>query len=236
MDKADFSTIQKLFGENNFTLTAEQYAAFDAYASFLVEYNEKVNLTAITEPMEIWKKHFLDSIYPLRLAEIPQKASLIDVGTGAGFPSVPMAIYRKDLQITMLDSLQKRIVFLEQLAEKTGLSDWRCIHGRAEDAGREPALREMYDVATARAVATLPVLCEYCLPFVKVGGVFLALKGPSEHAADAAHAIEVLGGVLEDEISYNLCGEERKLIVIRKTAQISTSYPRKSHRIKQNPL
>lgn len=234
--KIDFSTIQSLFVENKLNITKKHYEALNIYSEFLVEYNQKINLTAITEPYEIWKKHFLDSIYPLSLVELPERAEVIDVGTGAGFPGVPMAIYRNDIHLTMLDSLQKRLVFLEQLAVKTELNHWRCVHGRAEDVGHDEMLRGKYDAAVARAVAALPVLCEYCLPFVKVGGMFLALKGPSESAAEAANAIEQLGAVLEDEIAYTLCGEERKLIIIRKISQTPTIFPRKSKKIQQKPL
>lgn len=234
--KTDFLTIQKLFVENELDLSKEQYESLEIYRKFLVEYNENVNLTAITEPGEIWKKHFLDSIYPLKLVEIPVNSTLIDIGTGAGFPSVPMAIYRNDINITMLDSLQKRIFFLQQLAVKTGLSNWKCIHGRAEDMGKDEAYREKYDVAVARAVAALPVLCEYCLPFVKIGGMFLALKGPNESSSDAEKAVSELGGSIENEMCYDLCGDERKLIVIRKISQTPTKYPRRSKRIEQFPL
>lgn len=234
--KTDFLTIQKLFVENELDLSQEQYESLEIYRKFLVEYNENVNLTAITEPGEIWKKHFLDSIYPLKLVEIPVNSTLIDVGTGAGFPSVPMAIYRNDINITMLDSLQKRIVFLQQLAVKTGLSTWKCIHGRAEDIGKNENYREKYDVAVARAVAALPVLCEYCMPFVKVGGMFMALKGPNESSSDAEKAVSELGGSIENEICYDLCGDERKLIVIRKISQTPTKYPRRSKRIEKFPL
>lgn len=234
--KTDFLTIQKLFVENGLNLTEKQFKALEIYSEFLLEYNEKVNLTAIVEPDEIWKKHFLDSIYPIRLADISESSSIIDVGTGAGFPSVPMAIYRDDLNITMLDSLQKRIVFLEQLAIKTGIKSWQCVHGRAEDIGKNPEYREKYDVAVARAVATLPVLCEYCLPFVKVGGCFIALKGPNECANDAVNAIAELGGKVEKEIAYNLCGDDRKIVIISKVSQTPTKYPRRSKRIQQMPL
>ncbi len=234
--KTDLSTIQGLFVEKGLELTEEQYNALCTYGEFLVEYNKNVNLTAITDPVEIWNKHFLDSIYPLSLFELPLNASVIDVGTGAGFPGVPMNIYRKDLKLTMLDSLQKRLVFLEQLAEKTKLTDWKCVHGRAEDAGHSEHMRESYDVATARAVAALPVLCEYCLPFVKVGGVFIALKGPGEDGESAKSAIEALGGQLEKEFSYNIYGEERRLIVVRKISHTPTCYPRKSKKIQQKPL
>lgn len=234
--KTDFSTIQGLFVENDLNLTKEQYDKLSIYGEFLVEYNKNVNLTAIVEPEEIWKKHFLDSIYPLSLYEILENASIIDVGTGAGFPGVPMAIYKDDIALTMLDSLKKRLVFLEMLAKKTGLENWQCVHGRAEEAGHDKNFREAFDVATARAVAALPVLCEYCMPFVKVGGVFLALKGPGEDGTSAANAIEILGGKLEAEYKYNIYGEERRLIVIRKISQTPTNYPRKSKKIQQKPL
>lgn len=234
--KTDFLTIQKMFVENGLELTEKQYNHFVIYSKFLIEYNEKINLTAITDSGEIWVKHFLDSVFPLKFADIPENASLIDVGTGAGFPSVPMAIYRNDLNITMLDSLQKRIDFLQQLAVKTGLSTWNCIHGRAEEIGRDIDFREKFDAATARAVASLPVLCEYCIPFVKVGGIFIALKGPNESSSDAESAISELGGIVEKEICYDLCGDERKLIVVRKVSQTPTKYPRRSKRIQQFPL
>lgn len=234
--KTDFLTIQKLFVESKLDLTKKQFEAFEIYSKFLLEYNQNVNLTAITEPDEIWIKHFLDSIYPLKFVDIMNAASVIDVGTGAGFPSVPMAIYRDDLNITMLDSLQKRLVFLEQLAIKTGLNSWKCVHGRAEDIGKNPEYREKYDVAVARAVAALPVLCEYCLPFVKIGGCFIALKGPNECADDVRNAVSELGGKIENEITYNLCGDDRKVIIISKVSQTPTKYPRRSKRIQQMPL
>ena len=234
--KADILTIQKLFVEYKIQLSEKNIVALSKYCDFLIDYNKKVNLTAIVEPEEIWRRHFLDSIYPLTLADIPDGASLIDIGTGAGFPSVPMAIYRGDLKITMLDSLMKRITFLQQLAVKTGIENWQCVHGRAEDIGHMVEYREKYDVATARAVAPLPVLCEYCIPFVKPSGIFLALKGPNESASDAENAVKTLGGVVEDEILYKICGEERRLVVIRKISHTPTNYPRKSKRIQQMPL
>lgn len=234
--KTDFSAVKDLFAEKGLIITEKQYSLLSEYADFLVEYNEKVNLTAITDTNEIWVKHFLDSIVPLSYAELPENASIIDVGTGAGFPSVPMGVYRGDLKITMLDSLMKRITFLEQLSEKMELKNWRCIHSRAEDAGNLPEYRETFDAATARAVAALPVLCEYCMPFVKPGGIFIALKGPSECSDDAALAIRELGGAVEKEVTYEIGGEIRRLIVIRKISHTPTKYPRKSSRIKQKPL
>lgn len=154
-----------------------QLGAFAAYGDFLLEYNEKVNLTAITDPAQIAVKHFADSVIPLSLIGLPQGCSLIDVGTGAGFPGVPLKIMRPDLSLTLLDSLQKRLTFLEQLSGRLGQEN-AFVHARAEAAGAMPALRGRFDVAASRAVARLSVLCEYCLPLVKVGGFMLALKGP----------------------------------------------------------
>ena len=159
-----------------FAPTENQLEKFDRYASMLFEWNEKINLTAITEPDEIVIKHFIDSLLLLRAFPLPESASLIDVGTGAGFPSVPAAIVRPDIRLTLMDSLNKRITFLETL---TGALDIpaHCVHARAEEVGGKEEFRERYDAACARAVAHLRELSEYCLPFVKVGGVFIALKG-----------------------------------------------------------
>ena len=198
-------------------LDAGQLAAFDSYAQFLVEYNEKVNLTAITDPAEICEKHFLDSLLLLKAVDLPKGGSLVDVGTGAGFPAVPVKIVRPDLAVTLLDGLNKRIVFLEQLSAKLGQEN-RTIHARAEEAGRGE-LREIYDCATARAVADLRVLSEYCLPLVKVGGVFAALKGPTgkDEARAAGKGIELLGGRVEAIREYSLPdGSRREIVVVRK--------------------
>ena len=156
------------------TQAAEQ---LDTYAQLLVEWNGKMNLTAITDPQGIVFKHFVDSLLLLKAVELPQGSSLIDVGAGAGFPSMPVKIARPDLAVTMLDSLQKRLTFLEEVSRQLEL-DCTFIHARAEDGGREKKLRERFDFATARAVAHLRELAEYCLPYVKVGGYFVALKGP----------------------------------------------------------
>lgn len=174
IDTARFSAAAAAEG---FELTARQLEQFDQYAQFLVEYNEKVNLTAITDPEGIEVKHFLDSLMLLKAVELPEGASVIDVGTGAGFPSVPAKIVRDDLRLTLLDGLNKRIVFLGELSRRLGQEN-TALHARAEEAARGE-LREQFDLATARAVADLRVLAEYCLPFVKVGGVFAALKGPT---------------------------------------------------------
>lgn len=219
-------------------LTQEQAAQFSTYAETLVEWNRVMNLTAITDPQEIIVKHFLDSLLLFRAYSLPENASLIDVGTGAGFPGLPAKIYRPDLRVTLLDSLQKRLNFLEAVCEKTG-AEAKRIHARAEDAGREPALRESYDAACARAVAALPVLCEYCLPFVRVGGCFIAMKGPGleEELQAADRAIRTLGGKLESTAAFTLPdGSERRIAVIRKIAPTPKAYPRPAAKIKKSPL
>ena len=219
-------------------ISEESYAKFDEYADFLIEYNEKVNLTAITEPKEIAIKHFADSVAILNFVKIKDGARLIDVGCGAGFPSVPLKIARDDLKITLLDSLNKRIVFLEELCEKLGIKA-ETVHGRAEDVGKLPKYREKYDVATARAVAGLPELAEYCLPFVKVGGVFAAMKGPDpgDEIKEAEKAIEILGGKIKKVEKYSLSdGSGRSVIIIEKMLPTPSKYPRPAAKIAKAPL
>ena len=210
----------------------------DQYAQLLVEWNEKMNLTAITEPRDIVIKHFLDSLLLCKAVELPQGASMIDVGTGAGFPSVPVALYRPDLKLTLLDSLNKRITFLSAVCEAVSLPA-SCVHGRAEEMGSKPAYREQYDVACARAVAHLRELAEYCLPFVKQGGVFVALKGYEieEELEEARYAIGQMGGEVADIQKYQLPDDNRRaIVVIKKVRQTPAKYPRPSAKIKKSPL
>jgi 16S rRNA (guanine527-N7)-methyltransferase len=229
----EFQTIAKPYGLD---VTEELYDKLEVYAKYLVEYNEKVNLTAITEHSEIYIKHFLDSIIPLKYVDIPQGATLIDVGTGAGFPSIPMKLYRPDIKPTLLDSLNKRIVFLESLCDRLNI-DVECIHGRAEDFGKDECYREQFDFATARAVANLQVLSEYCLPFVKVGGSFVAMKGLSEDLDTAKKAINTLGGKVVNDVNYTIPPEDnRRIIVIEKVVSTPKKYPRISGKIKSKPL
>ena len=193
----DLTRAQSLFSEHQISLSLSQLEQLDRYAQLLVEWNRKMNLTAITDPEGILIKHFLDSILPFTLVPLPQGALLIDVGTGAGFPAIPLLIWRPDLQITLLDSLKKRLTFLEAALSTCGLAA-QVIHCRAEDGGRRPDLREQFDLATARAVANLRELSEYCLPYIKPGGMFYALKG-GDAAAEirgAEKAIHLLGGRL----------------------------------------
>lgn len=227
-----------LFVGCGISLTDAQLESFDLYAQLLTEWNEKINLTAITDAEGIEQKHFLDSVLPLGMLEIPKDASVIDVGTGAGFPSCPMKIVRTDLHITLLDSLNKRISFLQALSDKLSLGA-DCIHGRAEELGRTGEHREKFDIATARAVANLSQLCEYCLPFVKIGGAFVALKGSGgrEELEAAQNAIKMLGGKVEQCIDYSLpCGDGRTLIVIRKIAPAPEKYPRNKGQMTKKPL
>lgn len=224
--------------EEGFALTEEMLDSFDRYAQLLVEWNEKMNLTAITAPDEITVKHFLDSLLLLNCLELQEHAAVIDVGTGAGFPAVPCAIARPDLQITLLDSLQKRITFLQELTAALNIPAV-CIHVRAEEGGQNPVLRGQFDLASARAVARLRELTEYCLPFVKVGGTFAALKGYEieEELGEAKKAIKLLGGEVADVRKFILPDESRRAIVlIRKISQTPTEYPRNSAKMKKQPL
>lgn len=234
----DLVYLEEIFGEQNISLSADQMDLFDRYAERLCEYNKKVNLTAITEPREIAMKHFLDSVLPFTFFPVKPGASVIDVGTGAGFPGAVLAIYRPDLAVTLLDSLAKRLAFLRELLPAMDIPA-TTIHARAEDAGQDHSLRERFDIATARAVAPLHELAEYCLPFVKPGGYFAALKGSeiTEELAGAKNAIATLGGQTEEIIPYTLPdGSARHLILIKKISQTPTKYPRNPAKIAKNPL
>lgn len=232
----NFQQAESMFVENKLDYSRELHEKLEIYANFLVEYNKKVNLTAITEPQEIWLKHFIDSILFAKYVEIPENALVIDVGTGAGFPSVPLKLYRNDIKLTLLDSLNKRIFFLNELSTKLGITV-ETYHSRAEEAAKNEALREKYDIATARAVAAMPVLCEYCMGFVKKGGKFAAMKGVSEEINDFKKAVSIMGGGNVEEINYKLGGTDgRKIFLIEKISHTPSKYPRNSSQIKNKPL
>lgn len=231
----DFEFCRREFEKYSLELSAEMYEKFDIYAEFLVEYNKNVNLTAITEPQEILVKHFIDSCLILKHVEIPTASTLIDVGTGAGFPSVPLKIMRPDLKITLLDSLAKRITFLQKLCEKLSI-EAEFIHGRAEDVAKTTEYREKFDFSCARAVANLSILSEYCIPFVKVGGCFISMKGPSERAEDSANAISLLGAEIKSVQGYMLGSDLRIIVEIKKISHTPTKYPRNSGQIKKKSL
>ena len=225
-------------------ITDTLYQRLDTYARLLVEWNEKMNLTAITNPVGVAVKHFADSLTAAPL--LPEgDFSLIDVGTGAGFPGVPLALLRDDCKLTLLDSLNKRLIFLDEVCREVGLHA-TLVHTRAEEGGRKPELRERFDVATARAVAALPTLCEYCLPFVKVGGRFLALKGPDgdREQEAAARAVATLGGKFVGAQTLTLSAQPeegvepmtRRLVEIAKVKPTPPKYPRQSAKIAKQPL
>ncbi|WMJ21780.1 16S rRNA (guanine(527)-N(7))-methyltransferase RsmG [Paludicola sp. MB14-C6] len=221
-----------------YLLSDEQLLKLDQYAQLLVEWNEKINLTAITEPDDIVMKHFIDSFLLLNHIQTKEPFSLIDVGTGAGFPSLPCKIICDSMQLTMLDSLNKRINFLNEVVQNVGVKA-QCIHGRAEESGKQPELREKFTYATARAVAHLRELSEYCLPFVKVGGYFVALKGfeIEEELEEAKAAIKVLGGQIVDVKKYELKDSgKRAIVVVKKISQTPTKYPRSFGKMKKQPI
>ena len=232
MDKIKF--IIDSFKSSGIDITDEQADKYFKLYEFLVEYNQNVNLTAITEFSDVIIKHFVDSVLPFTMIDLKDGASFIDVGTGAGFPSIPLMIYRNDLKGTLLEALNKRCVFLEKACELVGVKA-TIVHGRAEDYAKEK--RGQFDIATARAVAAMPVLSEYCMPYVKKGGMFVALKSVNEEITESENAIKVLGGKLIKQIDYSIAnGDNRRLFVIEKISDTPTKYPRNPSMIKKKPL
>lgn len=226
-------------------LSAESIWAFKEYARILRQWNEVMNLTNIVDDNGIALRHFIDSLTLVKFIEEEQKKqghkdlTIIDVGTGAGFPGIPVKVAMSDLKLTLLDSLKKRIGFLDEVISTIKLNKASTIHSRAEDAGHDTKLREKYDIATARAVAALPVLCEYCLPFVKVGGIFLAMKGHVDEELDeSSKAIEKLGGKIEKLEKFVLPGTDmdRAVVVIRKIKPTPKQYPRQAGKPSKEPI
>ena len=222
----------------NIDLGETKISQFMTYMEMLIEKNKLLNLTAITEPKEIITKHFLDSLTAEKF--IPQGANVIDVGCGAGFPGLPLKIARDDISLTLLDSLAKRLAFIEGVLNKAGVQNAKCVHARAEDGARDKAYREKYDVALSRAVANMAVLCEYCLPYVKVGGLFLALKGPAaqEEIENAINAIKTLGGEVVEisETAVPFTDLLHKIVVIKKVRPCPKQYPRKAGTPSKKPI
>lgn len=233
-DQKELSYLRQVFLRMHMALEEKQAEQLYCFYRMLTERNQVMNLTAITEFEQVVYKHFLDSLFGVGQMEIRQGVSVMDVGTGAGFPGVPLKICYPQLQVTLLDSLQKRIGFLNEVIDVLGLTGMQTIHGRAEDVGRDVSYREQYDYVVSRAVADLSVLAEYCLPFVKVNGVLLSYKGREVEAelSHAERAIAMLGGKVERtaDFSYQVGGEEyhRTIVVIRKTATTPKKYPRKA--------
>ena len=231
--------LQNYIKDYKITLTENQYEQFQKYFELLVEWNEKMNLTAITDESGVALKHFADSLSLLNFVDIPQNSSLADVGTGAGFPGIVLKIARPDIKLTLIDSLNKRLVFLNEVCSQLGI-DAELIHSRAEDGARDEKLRESVDFAVSRAVARMNVLSEYCLPYVKVGGAFCAMKGAqaNEEFKESLNAINTLGGKLEKKYFFELPenGGERAIAVVRKVKNTPQKYPRQSGKIKAKAL
>lgn len=219
------------------SLPQEGVPALLRYADLLAEKNQVMNLTAITDPLDVARLHFLDSAALLTLADFRGK-SVVDVGTGAGFPGLPLRIIEPSIQLTLLDAQRKRVDFLREVCEDLGLEDVSCVHGRAEEFVQ--AHREGYDIAVSRAVAALPVLAELCLPLVKVGGRFLAMKSVDcgEELSAAGRAVGLLGGKLEKAVDYGISGTNirHRLVIITKICETPKKYPRTFAKIKKNPL
>lgn len=233
-----FVEFEQILKKSNLEISDQMVEKFEKYADLLIEWNKKMNLTAITEPREIAVKHFLDSLLTLDAVEFPNGAAVIDVGTGAGFPGVPIKIVRSDVDLTLLDSLNKRIKFLEELKDYLKVNV-NLIHSRAEEAAQKENLRECFDIAVSRAVAPLNVLLEYGMPFVKVSGVFVALKGKNAQSEVnlAQNAIKVLNAEIFTQKSFSLVTtNDRNIIVFKKVAKNSEIYPRNSAKIKKRPL
>lgn len=232
--------LKKAAEEYGISLSETQLQQFDRYQELLVEWNQKMNLTALTEPKDVAIKHMIDSVSVYDEKWFSEGMSVIDVGTGAGFPGLPLKILCPSLKVTLLDSLNKRVKFLETVVSELGLSDIVCVHARAEEAARQKQYREKFDAVVSRAVARLPILAEYDLPFVRVGGFFAAMKGAKyeEEAEEAKKAVKLLGGgapVLR-EIKLPGLEDKRGIIYIRKEKKTPSVYPRKAGTPEKNPI
>ena len=233
IDKIRFTDLCE---KNGITIDNTALDRFDLFARLLVEWNKKMNLTAITEPQEIEVKHFLDCLLVQKYFDFSSVKTAVDIGAGAGFPSIPLLICNENVEFTLVDSLNKRLDFLSVVCKELGINA-NLIHSRAEELGQNEEFRESFDLALARAVAPMNVLSEYCLPFVKSGGSFVALKGSNDDITPAQNAIKTLGGELVNNVSYKLNdGDLRTLAMVKKISQTPTQYPRKPKKISTKPL
>ena len=230
--------LEKWCLENHIAITDRQKKCFEIYAKMLVEWNEKMNLTAITKEDEIAVKHFIDSISILKYIDIKADSSVIDIGTGAGFPGIPLKIMYPDIQLTLLDSLNKRLIFISEVCKATNINA-NIVHARAEEYARKAGYRESFDYVVSRAVANLPSLCEYCIPYVKKGGMFISMKGAEaeKEIVLSGNAINILGGNLENVHQFTLPDDsQRSIIAISKISATPEKYPRRGVKILKEPL
>lgn len=235
-----YERLSEVCKEWNIPLSLQQLEQFETYYQILIRENEVMNLTAITEFQDVLEKHFIDSICLAKHHDFSKVRSLIDVGTGAGFPGIPLKIIFPEIEIALLDSLNKRIGFLNQVIEALGLKKISAHHGRAEDYGRNKEFREKYDLCVSRAVANLSSLSEYCIPFVKVGGYFIPYKSGTidEELEAAKHAVHLLGASMDHVDRFTLPGSdiERTFLFIEKKRNTAKTYPRKAGTPSKNPL
>lgn len=255
MDKKQLEQFQNDLQELHIVLTSSQIDQFFRYYEMLIEKNKVVNLTAITALDEVLKKHFIDSLSLVKACDLSGNISLLDIGTGAGFPGIPLKIAFPNLQVTLLDSLQKRVNFLQEVTDSLELENVTVIHGRAEDFAKpdinftnqmslggssDNRLRECFDLCVSRAVANLSTLSEYCLPYVRIGGSFISYKSEkaNEEIKQADHSITILGGKTVDQIGFTLPGSDiyRNLVVIKKCKSTPKQYPRKAGTASRKPL
>lgn len=226
--------MEKLFKEYGLNIDENKKNLFNSYFSLLTEYNSRFNITAITDEREVVIKHFIDSALGV---ELLKGETLADVGSGGGFPAIPLKILKPDLKITLIEATEKKCEFLKTVADTLDLKEVTVLCGRAEEFAKKSEYREKFDICTARAVARLNILSEYCLPFVKKGGIFLAYKGDAdEEVRDSENAVKILGGKIITHDKYVLDGAKRSLIVIEKQKNTDAKYPRGNARIKNKPL
>jgi len=235
-----FDIMNKASNSVGLQFTQKKYEEFMKYKDLIKEWNEKINLTAIKEDEEIVKKHFIDSVKVFKFQELMNAKDIIDIGTGGGFPGIPMKIIKPEINIVLLDSLNKRIIFLNEVIKSLDLKNIKAIHGRAEDFAQEVQYREKFDIAVSRAVANLTVLSELCIPYVKVGGFFVAMKGPAveEEIKLSTNAIRKLGGKIEhiEKVQIEDSDLDHNLVIIRKVSATLKKYPRSAGIVKKDPL
>ena len=236
--KYNFEKLTTELEKLSVTLSEQQLEQFEIYYDMLIEKNKVMNLTAITEFEEVLEKHFLDSVSLIRAVDLQQPLKVMDLGTGAGFPGIPLKIVFPNLKITLADSLNKRVLFLQEVIQALGLTDIEAVHGRAEDLAREKSQRQQYDLCVSRAVANLSTLSEYCLPFVKIGGKFVSYKSGDceEEVTNSKSAVFLLGGKITDTVRFDLGEAKRTFVILDKVKGTPKEYPRKAGTPSKKPL